>query len=378
MSVAQLCEALINPKNLHSKNISLGIEVLTTTANGPAELHVNTQSKTLIDDVPVFYYKRWTKDHTHFSPALLWSLRKKILLHIRENKHKKGLVIHIHAWWNLVSILSCWIGKWYNIPVVLSPRGMLTPYTMGSRNSWSKKWIHIILGEKLLKFCHIHATSEMEKTNILEFTNPKSITVIPNLVNFPKHVPLAQADLKDMPFKLIYLSRIEEKKGLELAFEALAQLNISWELTIAGIGEEKYVQFLKGKAKKLGISSRVDWIGYASNENKFNLLAGHDLMLLTSYNENFANVVIESLSVGTPVLLSKQVGLADYVVEKKLGWLTDLDATSIARKFNEAYINKNNRDLIRSRAPKLIHEDFNDEILVQHYTELYKNVTEDI
>lgn len=364
MSVSKLCETLAAA--------DVDIEVLTTTANGKTELDVEPNKTVNVEGVDVTYFKRLTKDHTHFSPALFWGLKKKIKASLNS-----GLVVHIHAWWNLVSVFSCSIAKWYNVPVILSPRGMLTTYTTGNRNTGVKSIIHNTIGKNLLKYCHIHVTSEKEKQDVLAFIQPKSITVIPNLVNFPIFQQNSQQPIPSDQgiFRLIFLSRIEEKKGLELLFEALAALKFDWELTIAGSGELSYVESLKLKATSLNISSQIKWIGQVNNKEKFELMAKHDLLALTSYNENFANVVIESLSVGTPVLLSDQVGLFDYVQEKKLGWVTGLTIEAIQKQLEMAYQQEAIRTKIRTIAPQIILEDFNSKTLINRYITFYQKIS---
>lgn len=398
MSVAMLCEALVEAETEHK----IEVEVFTTTANGKSELDVKPGKKMIVDGVPATYFKRLTKDHTHFSPALLWALykeikelrtRSKALIprltthNSQHTTHNTQLIIHIHSWWNLVSILSCWLAKLYQVPVVLTPRGMLTQYTTTNRNTKVKSVIHRFLGKKLLSNCHVHATSEKEKQDILKIINPKSITVIPNLVSLPlieqrirnKEQEFAsithnQQHITDNPFKLLFLSRIEEKKGLDILFEALAQIGIDWQLTIAGTGEENYVESLKLKAERLRINNNMKWIGHVNNKDKFQLMAQRDLLILTSYNENFANIVIESLSVGTPVLLSDQVGLADYVEINKLGWITTLNIRTIAHKINEAYLDDKKRSKIRDTAAKIISKDFNIKNLTSQYLSLYNSI----
>ncbi|TKC08171.1 glycosyltransferase [Pedobacter polaris] len=364
MSVAKLCEVLTENE--------VELEVLTTTANGKTELNVATNKPQKVDGVTVTYFKRLTKDHTHFSPSLLKKLRHLIL----QGQNQSKLVIHIHAWWNLISIFSCQIAKWYNIPVVLSPRGMLTNYTLGNRNASIKSIIHSLMGKKLLAYCHIHATSGKEKQDILQFINPKSITVIPNLVELSKNdkYEFVQSLEQESVFKLIFLSRIEEKKGLELLLEALAGLQFDWTLTIAGSGEENYIAELKNKVESLNLNNQINWVGQINNSDKFKLLAEHHLMVLSSYNENFANVVVESLSVGTAVLLSNQVGLADYVTKNDFGWVTDLTSKSIQTNIENAYKDKNKRVEIRKIAPKIVKNDFSSEELIHQYISFYQQV----
>ncbi|WP_316804867.1 XrtY-associated glycosyltransferase XYAG1 [Pedobacter nototheniae] len=364
-SVGILCEQL----RVYGKKLNCEIELLTTTANGKTELDVIPGKTYQVNGVSVRYFNRLTKDHTHFSPSLLHALAKEI----KKNKEQK-LVIHIHAWWNLVSILSCLVAKWYKIPVVLSPRGMLTSYTLSNRNGFTKDKIHRFLGEKLLEYSRIHATSEKEKADILSLIHPKSIIVIPNMVNFPTAQINRGISKPNDPFKLIFLSRIEEKKGLELLFDALSTIKMEWSLTLAGSGEAIYLNKLKTQIKTLGIQDHISWIGQVSNEHKFNLMAKHDLLVLTSFNENFANVVIESLSVGTPALISKQVGLADYVDSKGLGWITNLDVESIRKNILSAYADRQKRQFINETAHHIINTDFNPEKITGQYMDLYQSI----
>jgi len=375
-SVGKLCEALVQSKELKlstDDQVAINkysIQVLTTTANGKAELNVETGKQQSVNGVPVTYYKRWTKDHSHFSFDLLLSLQKEILRSTQDDK----LMIHIHGWWNLISVLGCLVAKWHRIPVVLSPRGMLTVYTQTNRNANAKRIFHKVLGKRLLKYCHIHATSDREKTDILKIISSNAITVIPNLVNLAKNIVPIVESKESIFFNLIFLSRIEEKKGLELLFDALATIDLPWRLTIAGTGEENYVNTLTQKAKSLKLNERIKWVGQIADDSKFDLLANHDLLLLPSYNENFANVVVESLSVGTAVLVSEKVGLADYVKKKDLGWVCSLTPGSIQLNLLNAFKGLEKRSKIRSSSNETVKEDFCDQILLEKYLQLYKSV----
>ena len=230
--------------------------------------------------------------------------------------------------------------------------------------------MHHTVGKHLLKQCHIHATSEREAAAINALFKPKSITILPNFVKLPLQKKFPEHSSSSI-IKLLFFSRIEEKKGLDILLSALNMVNVPYSLTIAGGGEEAYIHSLKKKAADHQIEDKVNWIGF-QNENKFELLQAHDLFVLPSYDENFGNVVIESLCVGTPVLISEQVGLAGYVKQNNLGWICNTDPSSIANEINNIF-NKHKNDLhrIRETAPKTITSDFKDEHLIKRYINLY-------
>jgi len=338
-------------------------EVYTTTANGQEELPVAPGIPINVDGVTVTYFKRITGDHTHFSPSLLKKLWKDV----------KGFdIIHVHTWWNTVSIFSVLIALVRNKPVVLSPRGTLSPYSFGNKNRTIKQLIHHVIGDPLLKRCHFHATSTREAEAVNTTFNPLSVTVIPNFVVFPGD-NFGATNQTSSIFRIAFLSRVEEKKGLDLLISALPLLQVPYQLVIAGNGSADYVAALKKQSRANGTEQHVRWAGFLHDE-KFKFLAGQDLLVLPSHDENFANVVIESLSEGTAVLLSRFVGLADYVTENQFGWTCELNPELIAEKINR--IAGENVDLsrIRVNAPGKIRQDFNKAALTRRYQALYQNI----
>lgn len=355
MSVAMLCEQLVNA--------GCEIMVYTTTANGSNELPVTPYEAVNIDGVAVIYFKRITKDHTHFSPALLKSVWQNV---------KNYDVVHIQAWWNLVSVLSCLIAVWRKVPVVISARGTLSPYSFQNKNKGIKKIIHHLLTKPLFKRSHCHVTTNREKEAMLSLVHPKSIFNIANLVKLPL-ANYTAGNKGGSVFKLIFLSRIEEKKGLDILINALPYLTFPFTLTIAGDGDNNYVDGLKNLVKSNGNEQTVNWMGF-QNENKFELLNGHDLLVLPSYDENFGNVVIESLSQGTAVLLSEFVGLSAYVIQKKLGWQCEPNSHSLANQLNLISGKQTELSHIRTTAPGIIESDFDKNNLVNQYMNMYTHI----
>jgi glycosyltransferase involved in cell wall biosynthesis len=94
--------------------------------------------------------------------------------------------------------------------------------------------------------------------------------------------------------------------------------------------------------------------------------------VLPSHDENFGNTVIESLGVGTPVLISEHVGLADYVIKNNMGWVCQANPKSLGEKINDIANNHgHNLDRIGKDAPGIIDRDFNEDNLVKKYISMY-------
>jgi glycosyltransferase involved in cell wall biosynthesis len=356
MSVSKLSEQLLIA--------GVEIEVFTTTANGTHELNVQPGKLIVLDGVPVTYFRRLTKDHSHFSPRLLQFLF---------NNAKNFDVIHIHAWWNLVSVLAALISNVRGVKTLVSPRGTLSAYSFGNRNGLAKQLIHFFMGRRLLNKVFCHATTAAESEALKQILNPKKIFTIPNFVQLPA-VTYAAKETPVAVFKLLFFSRIEEKKGLDILLNALPLLNFPYHLTIAGSGNQLYIDHLRGIATANLVSGNISWIGF-QDENKFDVLYGHDLFILASHDENFGNTVIESLSVGTPVLISRQVGLADYVIQHKLGWVCNNDSESLSQTINHIAA-EGIEDIARinQSSPQIISTDFEADALVKKYVAMYQEI----
>jgi glycosyltransferase involved in cell wall biosynthesis len=351
-SVSRLCEALA--ANGHE------VDVYTTTANGKTELDVIRGKAIDVEGVNVTYFKRITGDHTHVSPALWLKLYKTA---------KNYDVIHLHSWWNILVVVAARIALMSNTKVIIAPRGMLSNYIFTSGKSGPKKLIHRLIGRKTLAKCILHATAYSEFLECRELIPGWEGFVLPNILSLPPRQILPNINNE---FTLVFLSRIHPKKGLEKLFEAISLSDIDIKLKIAGDGEAEYIEDLKKLAASLNIESKIEWIGWVAREQKFMELNRADLFVLVSLNENFANVVIESLHMGTAVLISENVGLADFVKKNNLGWISVLEVESIAEKLNEAYHDKEKLRFIRTHGRQLIEESFCEKVLVEQYLEEYK------
>ncbi|WP_107826669.1 XrtY-associated glycosyltransferase XYAG1 [Mucilaginibacter yixingensis] len=351
MSVAALSEALLKA--------GIDTEVYTTTANGKGKGDFAPGAQS-VDGVKVHYFKRITGDHSHFSPALLRHLWQTV---------KQFDVVHIHAWWNLVSMFSALVALLRRVPVVVSPRGTLSCYTFQHRNSLVKSLFHQLIAQRLLKRTIIHTTAAMEQQNLQTVAAPRGYVIIPNFVALPAEIPNKKTS-EDRPLRLLYFSRIDPKKNPDLIIKALPHVSLPCMLTFAGNGDDSYIESLKTLSNTLGVADRINWIGFRKDD-KFEVMADHDIMVLPSQDENFANVVIESLSVGTAVIVSKTVGLADYVANKQLGLICDTDELSLAQQINLLANNPEKLNDIATNAPQTIRADFDDKRLTSQYIDLY-------
>jgi glycosyltransferase involved in cell wall biosynthesis len=353
-SVALLCEGL--------EKAGVQVMVFTTTANGKEELDVQENSLYNVDGVEVIYFKRIFKDPIYISPALWKRLYREC-----ENYD----VVHIHSWWNILVMVAAMICKRKKTKFIISPHGMMSDYILQNSNRFFKRLSLFFIGKNLLKASVFHSTSVNEFAECKRLIPAWNGFVIPNIVWLPV---LNISKPVNSNFTIIFLSRIHPKKGIELLIEAISRMQIKPLLRIAGTGEDKYMQQLKDKAKNLGIEENIEWAGWQNREEKFNALMRADLFALASYNENFANAVVEALYAGTPVLISDKIGVCDFVSKNKLGWICKPEVSDIMLKLQEAMRDTEARLRINKCGTEIVRNYFSEKKLVGAYYEQYKNM----
>ena len=182
--------------------------------------------------------------------------------------------------------------KSFGYKVVYTPHGMLEPYAI-KRHYWTKKLPAILLFQKKgLKVADlIHATADTEKNNLIRLGWNKNVHVIVNCVQVDE---IKMKTSWRRTKNVLFLSRVHPKKGVNFLIEAVAQLKnefADYTFTIAGPGENAYIQELKGLSEKCGVVDMFNFIGPVYGNAKWPLYRKADLFVLPTYSENFGIVV---------------------------------------------------------------------------------------
>jgi glycosyltransferase involved in cell wall biosynthesis len=228
-----------------------------------------------------------------------------------------------------------------------------------------------LIGKSLLKKASFIVSSKKEQADIftLGVATEKNLIIVPNIVEFPDVSNIEHSALSDK-LRIIFLSRIEQKKGLEFLIDALDMVDFPVVLDIYGAGNDAYIMRVKQRASTNRNAASIFFHGPVYGDEKFKVLAHHDVFVLPSYDENFANVVLECMSVGTLVVLTEEVGLADVVVANGKGLLIRRDAKNIARVLENVPQKLNKRQMNCGLSDWLI-ELFDPRQLAKRHLEYY-------
>ena len=110
----------------------------------------------------------------------------------------------------------------------------------------------------------------------------------------------------------LYLGRVETYKGVELAIKACVKAKVP--LKIAGMGGD--FENMKELVRKLNAKGLIRFLGYVTDEEKFNLLARTKALIFPVRDEDFGIVPVEANASGTPVIAFRQGGVQETVSEE--------------------------------------------------------------
>ncbi len=225
-------------------------------------------------------------------------------------------VVHFHGLWQPAFPTIARNCVKDGVPFVVSPHGMLEPWAIRHKR-WKKlPYWHLVEKRWVNRAACILATADTEASRLRRFLPANRISALPLGLTGSARPDYSAARTAlgwgGDETVLLFLSRIHEKKGLDLLLGALADLHGTipprTRLIIVGPEEQpgyaaKCRAFAENNAALL---PRVEWHGAVWGGKRWPLLQGADLFCLPTHSENFGLVVLEACQVGTPALTTTE------------------------------------------------------------------------
>jgi glycosyltransferase involved in cell wall biosynthesis len=293
-------------------------------------------------------------------------------------------VVHIHALFSFSSTVAAHTAYWQRVPYVIRPLGVLNRYGLKNRRALLKKISLPSFELRILRYsAAIHYTSEAEKLEAGTISNviasQKSV-VIPLPVEVSKGNPeyFRQRFPRIGRHKVIlFLSRIDAKKGIELLLEAFADVRRQIPdvvLVVAGNGATDYLKKLNQRTKSLGLVDDVIWTDHLDDAMKWGAFAAADVFVLPSYSENFGIAAAEALMLGVPTIVTESVGISEDVRRFDAGLVIKNDSKELAAAIRSLLSEPNLALGLRTNATRLGAERYNSSAVGQQLRDLYDSV----
>ena len=213
-------------------------------------------------------------------------------------------------------VAAVWLGRRFDLPVVVTARGsdvsQLPAYVVPRR---------LIRGEIRGSDAMVAVSAALRDALLALGAPAQHVHVLRNGVDLdlfrpPADRPAARAALGLERPTLLSVGHLIERKGHHRAIAAMAHLP-GCALLIAGDGPERGA--LAAQIARHGLSDRVRLLGARPHAELPALYGAADALVLASSREGWANVLLESMACGTPVVASDIWGNPEVVRERDAG-----------------------------------------------------------
>jgi glycosyltransferase involved in cell wall biosynthesis len=286
--------------------------------------------------------------YVHFNDSLFSFKVSEGLKNKLKSERESILCVNLHSVFTPINIAISKVVKALNIPLCLTPQGGYHDYTF--QKNYFKKKVFLALFEKQflgrMDFFFIHGKQEADF--IKRYSSKPCFKLLNGFpegkvkkTTYEHHPPGA-----DQKVKLLFLGRLDPlHKGLDLLIKSMQHLkDIAVELTLTGPQfNEASQQYLHRLIAELGLKDTVAIKDPVYKQiDKESIYEAHDLFVHASRWEGMPTGVIEALSYGMPVLVSKGTNLGDIVEKEQMGIvIDDLTPQGIADCIAEVFKHKN-------------------------------------
>jgi teichuronic acid biosynthesis glycosyltransferase TuaC len=251
-------------------------------------------------------------------------------------------------------VAAALLGKYFNKPVVITARGSDITLFPNYR-----------LPRKMITWAARRAAGVITVCNALRDevvalgVDPAKVVSLRNGVDLQLFQPVerdaVRARLGLDRFTLLAVGHLVPVKAQELAVAAMAQLP-DVQLLIAGNGPNRGM--LEQLARELGVADRVTLLGAVPQAQLRDYYGAADALVLPSEREGWANVLLEAMACGTPVIASRVWGTPEVVAAPEAGLLmTERSAAGVADAVRALRANYPDRAATRRYAERFSWDD---------------------
>ncbi len=291
-------------------------------------------------------------------------------------------VVHINGYRSPMILPIVSAARRAGIPIVTQPHGAM-PVIVNSQTV--KRLYDRVFGQAELKgISALIALQESERQQALAHrVPPERIVILPNGID--------PADMEQAPppgsFRrrlgiapeqplILFLGRINKKKGPDMLVEAFAQLpNRAAHLVIAGPDDGQLAE-VQSLIQKHGLQGRISLPGLVTGPDVLAAFRDSDLFVLPCRADTFPVVIMEACLAGTPMVITDRCEIA-HLVQDQAAEVVPFDPARFAQAMDELLTNGEKYKRYKANCARLIAETFSIRAVVDQLEGLYRRAIEE-
>jgi glycosyltransferase involved in cell wall biosynthesis len=361
-SVIELAKALAEQE--------INIDLITTNANGATTLNAPCNIWIEHSSYRLQYFPAWFKGDLIFSwPLILWLIKN----------IKNYDLVHTNYLFSPLITITHFIAGYKKVPYIATPHGMLEPWALAHKKIKKKIFLNLLEKAKLSQASGIQALNNSEARNIAKLRLNAPSLVAPNGIFAPDFKSLPQTDLFLRTFPatqnrqlILFLGRIDPKKGLDLLASAFAQIHRQFpdsHLVIAGPDNIGYLPTAQKLFQDAGCQNSITFTGMLTGTLKYAALAAASVYVAPSYSEGFSISILEGMASGLPCVFTDT---CNFPEASDVAKIVPVDSQQIAQALHWCFANPEEAKQMGQQARQFIFDHYTWDKIAERMIRVYR------
>lgn len=242
-------------------------------------------------------------------------------------------IVHIHDFRTIPTVIIYCFCRIYEIPYILQPHGKPS-IRVNQRGRILKRLFDLLIGHQIIKNAERILALNEDEAKIYSEISADNISIIHNGINKSDYILPDKNNFKKkfaipVDYKIIlYVGRINEKKGLKLLIESFANLSKKRDkLLLVLVGpDDGYIEYLKTLSKSIQITEKIIFTGFLNHQDKLAAYVDADVFVTPLYY-GFPLTFLEAMICGVPIITSNKGDRISWI-DEDIGVVTDYDSNS--------------------------------------------------
>ncbi|MGD8777268.1 MAG: glycosyltransferase family 4 protein [Syntrophobacterales bacterium] len=258
----------------------------------------------------------------------------------------------------------------YGVPYIVSLRGGdvpgFQPYDLALYHRLMKPAICFLWRQATCVVANSQGLRDLAQSSEPDVT----IHVIPNGVDPERFRPEGSPN-RNGPVRLLYVGRLTYQKGVDVLIQALNKLDSEIEFEVELVGDGNARRPLERMAREFDLVDRLHFTGWLDRTEIPQRYQQADIFVLPSRDEGMANVILEAMASGLPVIATKIPGNAELVRHGENGLLVmPDDSEQLADALSELMNKVELRQRMGSSGRALVERGYSWSHMAQQYLEV--------